>query len=68
MARHYAKGQTLADVIPQTDKIWPKVPHLLKLNLLLLIPLLSSSVCGFDGNVISSTLLEYLELTWLSSF
>ncbi|KAJ5646395.1 general substrate transporter [Penicillium lividum] len=49
MAKDNAKVQTLADFIPQHDKIWFKVPHLLRLNLLLLIPLISSSVCGFDG-------------------
>lgn len=42
-------GQALAEVLPQTDKWWFQQPHLLKLNLLLAIPVLSSSVSGFDG-------------------
>lgn len=42
-------GTELAEVLPQTDKYWFQQPHLLRLNLLLLIPLLSSSVSGYDG-------------------
>jgi hypothetical protein len=43
-------GHALAEVLPRDSKPWYRVPHLLKLNLLLLIPLMSSSVAGFDGN------------------
>lgn len=42
-------GETLAEVLPHTDKYWFQQSHLLKLNLLLLVPLLSSSISGYDG-------------------
>lgn len=42
-------GQALAQVLPQTNKYWFQQSHLLRLNLLLLIPLLSSAVSGYDG-------------------
>lgn len=42
-------GETLAQVLPQTNKWWFQHPHLLRLNLVLLVPLLSSSVYGYDG-------------------
>ena len=42
-------GQALARVLPSYDKSWYRVPHLLKLNLVLLVPLLSSAVAGYDG-------------------
>ncbi|KAJ8127638.1 hypothetical protein O1611_g5995 [Lasiodiplodia mahajangana] len=46
-------GAALAEVLPKTDKYWFQQPHLLKLNLLLLIPLLSSSVAGYDGSLMN---------------
>ncbi len=42
-------GESLAQVLPQTGKYWFQQSHLLRLNLLLLVPLLSSSVSGYDG-------------------
>jgi hypothetical protein len=42
-------GEALAKVLPRYEKPWFKVPHLLQLNLILLVPLLSSSVAGYDG-------------------
>jgi MFS family permease len=42
-------GSALAEVLPQNAKYWFQTPHLLKLNLILLVPLLSSSVAGYDG-------------------
>lgn len=42
-------GAALAEVLPQTGRYWFQEPHLLRLNLILLIPLLSSSVSGYDG-------------------
>ena len=42
-------GEAIAAVLPQYNKPWYKVPHLLKLNLILLVPLLSSAVAGYDG-------------------
>lgn len=42
-------GHAIADVLPRTDKYWFQIPHLRRLNLILLIPLLSSAVAGYDG-------------------
>lgn len=42
-------GDALAEVLPPLKQWWWQESHLLKLNLLLIIPLLSSSVSGFDG-------------------
>lgn len=42
-------GEALANVLPSYNKPWFRVPHLLKLNLILLVPLLSSAVAGYDG-------------------
>lgn len=44
-------GRALAEVLPKTDKYWFQQPHLLKLNLVLLVPMLSSSVFGYDGTL-----------------
>lgn len=46
-------GKALAAVLPKTDKYWFQVPHLLQLNLILLVPLLSSSVAGYDGSLMN---------------
>ncbi|KAK7184487.1 MFS transporter [Paraphaeosphaeria sporulosa] len=46
-------GRALAEVMPQTTKYWFQTPHLLRLNLILLIPLLSSSVAGYDGSLMN---------------
>ena len=46
-------GRALAEVIPDTDKFWFQIPHLLQLNLILVIPLLSSSVAGYDGSLMN---------------
>lgn len=50
-------GATLADVLPATNKYWFQQPHLLRLNLILLVPLLSPSTFGYDGKKARSTLL-----------
>ena len=42
-------GHAIAEVLPQTDKYWFQIPHLRRLNLILLVPLLSSAVAGYDG-------------------
>ncbi|KAJ5096400.1 hypothetical protein NUU61_005756 [Penicillium alfredii] len=47
-------GEALASVLPQYDRPWYRVPHLLQLNLILLIPLLSSSVAGYDGSLMNA--------------
>ncbi|KAF2676935.1 general substrate transporter [Lentithecium fluviatile CBS 122367] len=46
-------GRALAEVLPQTTKYWFQTPHLLRLNLILLIPLLSSAVAGYDGSLMN---------------
>ncbi|KAI4737345.1 MFS sugar transporter-like protein [Aureobasidium sp. EXF-12298] len=46
-------GQSLAEVLPQTNKYWFQHKHLLHLNLLLLVPLISSSVAGYDGSLMN---------------
>ncbi|KAI8681111.1 MFS domain-containing protein [Fusarium keratoplasticum] len=43
----------IADLIPDYGKPWYRVPHLLKLNALLLVPLLTSYVSGFDGSLLN---------------
>lgn len=46
-------GATLAEVLPVTDKWWFQQSHLLRLNFILIIPLLSSSVAGYDGSLMN---------------
>lgn len=36
-----------------TKKSWWRVPHLIKLNILLLIPFMASYVGGFDGSMLN---------------
>jgi len=51
-------GAALARVLPSYGKPWYKVPHLLKLNLVLLVPLLSSAVAGYDGEQARAQVVE----------
>lgn len=46
-------GASLAEVLPRNDRWWFQTPHLLRLNLILLVPLLSSSVAGYDGSLMN---------------
>jgi hypothetical protein len=46
-------GSSLAAVLPVTDKWWFQISHQLRLNLILLVPLLSSSVAGYDGSLMN---------------
>lgn len=46
-------GAALAEVLPVTDKWWFQRSDLLRLNLILLVPLLSSSVAGYDGSLMN---------------
>ncbi|CCF44158.1 lactose permease [Colletotrichum higginsianum] len=46
-------GPALAAVLPAHPKPWYLTPHLLKLNLLLLVPLLSSASVGYDGSMMN---------------
>ena len=43
----------LADVVPDHGKLWFRVPHILQLNILLLVPLITSYVSGFDGSMLN---------------
>lgn len=52
-------GEALASVLPQHDRAWFRIPHLLKLNLVLTIPLLSSAVAGYDGVFVLDPLAGY---------
>lgn len=52
-------GDALASALPQYNKIWFRVPHLLKLNLILLVPLLSSAVAGYDGKYLPRPLILF---------
>ncbi|EXJ72620.1 uncharacterized protein A1O5_03766 [Cladophialophora psammophila CBS 110553] len=46
-------GDALAKVLPKHDKPWYRVAHLLELNLILLVPLLSSATAGYDGSMMN---------------
>lgn len=46
-------GEAVAAVLPQYGRPWYRVSHLLKLNLILIVPLLSSAVAGYDGKMTS---------------
>lgn len=53
MKDQHIVGRALAEVLPATDRYWFLTPHLLKLNLVLLVPLMSSSVAGYDGSLMN---------------
>ncbi|KAJ5634257.1 general substrate transporter [Penicillium herquei] len=44
----------LSDHLPDTGRYWFQQPHLRRLNLILLVPLLSSSVFGYDGSLMNA--------------
>lgn len=46
-------GPAIAQVLPDHGKPWFRVNHLLKLNLLLLVPLTVSSTAGYDGSLMN---------------
>ncbi|KAM0322148.1 hypothetical protein ACHAQA_009636 [Verticillium albo-atrum] len=46
-------GPELQKVLPQYDRPWYRVQHLLLLNLMLLIPLFSSAGVGYDGSMMN---------------
>ncbi|RDW68144.1 general substrate transporter-6 [Coleophoma cylindrospora] len=50
---NYIAGDAIQEVLPVTDKYWFQFSHLLRLNLVLLVPLLSSSVAGYDGSLMN---------------
>lgn len=49
MKDHDIVGHAIAAVLPKYDRPWFYIPHLLQLNLVLLVPLMSSAVAGYDG-------------------
>lgn len=44
---------SLFDLVPQYDKYWFKIPHLLRLNLCLLVIILSNASLGFDFSMLN---------------
>lgn len=58
-------GESLASVLPRSPTSWVGVPHLLRLNILLLLVLCSSMTLGFDASMMGGLL--SLE-TWNSYF
>ncbi|RKK13267.1 hypothetical protein BFJ66_g14015 [Fusarium oxysporum f. sp. cepae] len=46
-------GTSLAAVVPQDTRPWYRVPHLVKLNILLLVPLMSSASIDYDGSMMN---------------
>lgn len=46
-------GHSIAQVLPRLEKPWYLVPHLLQLNLVLIVPLLSSATAGYDGSLMN---------------
>lgn len=53
------RGETIADVLAHDmdGKYWFQKPHLLRLNLLLAVPLLSSAILGYDVRLVCRVLL-----------
>ncbi|KAH7134451.1 general substrate transporter [Dactylonectria macrodidyma] len=48
-----AAGSMLSAVLPQNPRPWYRTWHLVKLNLLLLVPLVSSASVGYDGSMMN---------------
>ncbi|KAI0886966.1 general substrate transporter [Annulohypoxylon maeteangense] len=48
-----AVGSALAGALPQDAKPWYRTPHLIQLNLILLVPMLSSASLGYDGSMMN---------------
>lgn len=46
-------GEAIAGVLPDNGKPWYRVKHLLLLNLIMLVPLLSSATAGYDGSLMN---------------
>ncbi|KAM5347647.1 hypothetical protein ACJ41O_007471 [Fusarium nematophilum] len=45
----------IQDLCRNLDKPWWRVPHLVKLNILLMVPFLTSYVSGFDGSMVTES-------------
>ncbi|KAH7139923.1 general substrate transporter [Dactylonectria estremocensis] len=48
-----AVGPALAALLPDDPRPWYRVRHLIRLNLCLIIPLLSSTTLGYDGSMMN---------------
>ncbi|KAH6892380.1 general substrate transporter [Thelonectria olida] len=48
-----AVGTGIAAYLPNDPRPWYRTPHLIRLNLLLLIPLVSSGAIGYDGSMMN---------------
>ncbi|KAI1385480.1 general substrate transporter [Hypoxylon trugodes] len=48
-----AAGSALAETLPESSKPWYRTWHIVKLNLVLLVPLLSSASLGYDGSMMN---------------
>lgn len=46
-------GPAIAQVLPNHGKVWFRVKHLLVLNLILIVPLLSAATNGYDGSLMN---------------
>ncbi|PGH08297.1 hypothetical protein AJ80_07893 [Polytolypa hystricis UAMH7299] len=57
-----AVGQDLLAVLPDNPKPWYRTRHLLILNLMLLIPMLSPAAYGYDGSMVNG--LQTLPQWW----
>ncbi|TLD22399.1 hypothetical protein PspLS_07748 [Pyricularia sp. CBS 133598] len=49
----HAANSEFAAVLPTDARPWYLTPHLIRLNLLLLVPLLSSATVGYDGSMMN---------------
>ena len=52
-AAHDHQKWTFNSLLPADDRPWYRKSHLVRLNLLLIIPLLSSTVNGYDGSMLN---------------
>ncbi|KAK7420352.1 hypothetical protein QQX98_002775 [Neonectria punicea] len=48
-----AAGSDITAVLPDDPRPWYRTPHLIRLNLLLLVPLVSSGAIGYDGSMMN---------------
>lgn len=63
--RAVGRGETITDILAHDDgKFWFQKPHLLRLNLLLCVPLLSSAISGYDVRLICTKSYRFLFQPW----
>lgn len=58
-------GEAIAKVLPDYGKPWYRVNHLLRLNLMMIVPLLCGASTGYDGSLMNG--LQSME-EWRSDF